>query len=124
MNQALRLRYMCASILLVGSSLTTYGQTLSLSSAFQKALQADPAIQAAEQALLAGREKNVQGAALLKPQVALAASVIGINSHAESTLPPQFAALAQPDTSGEVREAALQFTQPIYNASASSSKAA
>jgi outer membrane protein len=122
MNQALRLRYMCASILLVGSSLTTYGQTLSLSSAFQKALQADPAIQAAEQALLAGREKNVQGAALLKPQVALAASVIGINSHAESALPPQFAALAQPDTSGEVREAALQFTQPIYNASASSSK--
>jgi outer membrane protein len=93
-----------------------------LSSAFQKALQADPAIQAAEQALLAGREKSVQGAALLKPQIALTASVIGINSHAETTLPPQFAALAQPDTSGQVREAALQVIQPIYNASASASK--
>ena len=59
-----------------------HSQTLRLTEAFQQALRHDPSTLAAEQALLAGREKAVQGEALLKPQVSLGASVTGISSHA------------------------------------------
>jgi outer membrane protein len=101
---------------------TTYAQTLvqplTVREAFQRARSADPTIQAAAQALDAGREKAVQGSALFKPQVALAASVTGINTHADATLPPAFSALMQPDTSGSVRQTALQFVQPLFNATA------
>ena len=105
---------------------TTYaqtpGQSLTVREAFQRAKSADPTIQAAALALDAGREKAIQGGALFKPQVALSASVTGINSHADATLPPSFAALMQPDTAGSVRQTALQVVQPLLNASANANQ--
>ena len=97
-------------------------QTLRLTQAFQQALRSDPSTLAAEQALLAGREKAVQGEALLKPQVSLGASVTGISSHAYSNLPDPVSSLVSPDSSGHVGEAAVKVLQPLYNASYSASK--
>ena len=99
-----------------------HSQTLTLTQAFQQALRADPTILAAEQALLGGREKAVQGEALLKPQVSLGASVTGISSHAYSNWPEQMSALVSPDSSGHVGEAAVKVLQPLYNATSSASK--
>lgn len=99
-----------------------HSQTLRLTEAFQQALRSDPSTLAAEQALLAGREKAVQGEALLKPQVSLGASVTGISSHAYSNLPDPVSSLVSPDSSGHVGEAAVKVLQPLYNASYSASK--
>jgi outer membrane protein len=99
-----------------------HSQTLRLTQAFQQALRSDPSTLAAEQALLAGREKAVQGEALLKPQVSLGASVTGISSHAYSNLPDPVSSLVSPDSSGHVGEAAVKVLQPLYNASYSASK--
>ena len=99
-----------------------HSQTLRLTQAFQQALRTDPSTLAAEQALLAGREKAVQGEALLKPQVSLGASVTGISSHAYSNLPDPVSSLVSPDSSGHVGEAAVKVLQPLYNASYSASK--
>ena len=99
-----------------------HSQTLRLTQAFQQALRSDPSTLAAEQALLAGREKAVQGEALLKPQVSLGASVTGISSHAYSNLPDPVSSLVSPDSSGHVGEAAVKVLQPLYNATTSASK--
>lgn len=99
-----------------------HSQTLRLTQAFQQALRSDPSILAAEQALLAGREKAVQGEALLKPQVSLGASVTGISSHAYSNLPDPVSSLVSPDSSGHVGEAAVKVLQPLFNATSSASK--
>jgi outer membrane protein len=99
-----------------------HSQTLRLTQAFQQALRSDPSTLAAEQALLAGREKAVQGEALLKPQVSLGASVTGISSHAYSNLPDPVSSLVSPDSSGHVGEAAVKVLQPLYNSSYSASK--
>jgi outer membrane protein len=99
-----------------------HSQTLRLTQAFQQALRHDPGTLAAEQALLAGREKAVQGEALLKPQVSLGASVTGISSHAYSNLPDPVSSLVSPDSSGHVGEAAVKVLQPLYNSSYSASK--
>ena len=99
-----------------------HSQTLRLTQAFQQALRSDPSTLAAEQALLAGREKAVQGEALLKPQVSLGASVTGISSHAYSNLPDPVSSLVSPDSSGHVGEAAIKVLQPLINATSSASK--
>ena len=99
-----------------------HSQTLRLTQAFQQALRSDPSTLAAEQALLAGREKAVQGEALLKPQVSLGASVTGISSHAYSNLPDPVSSLVSPDSSGHVGEAAVKVLQPLFNATSSASK--
>ena len=52
------------------------GFALDLMGSYEKALQVDPDMLAADEAVLAGREKAVQGRALLKPQVALSASLV------------------------------------------------
>jgi outer membrane protein len=109
----------CALALLC---MNVQAQSLKLSAAFEKALAADPGIQASKEALEAGRELSIQGQSLFKPQVSLAASVTEIGIHAESALPPAFASLAQPDTSGNVRKAEVQVVQPLINAGASASQ--
>ena len=108
---------------LITLNVHVHAQSLTLSAAYQKALVSDPALQASEQALQAGREKAIQGRSLFLPQVSFTASVTAINSHAESTLPPAFAALAKPDTSGNVSQTAVQVVQPLINAGVSASKA-
>lgn len=106
-----------AFMLLSGASFA-----LDLVGSYQKALQADPAMLAADQALLAGREKAVQGRALLRPQVALTASVSGVDQHSSTSLPPPIADLLKPDSSGSVHQAAVQLVQPLYDAKASAEK--
>ncbi|HEU0200705.1 MAG TPA: TolC family outer membrane protein [Burkholderiaceae bacterium] len=104
-----------AAVLVLLSGTT---HAIDLMDSYQKALQADPSFRAAGEALAAGREKTVQGRALLLPQVALTGSYSHINDRSEANLPPAAAGLIQSESSGNVHQAAVKFTQPIYDASA------
>src|SRR6185295_16456048 len=93
-----------------------------LMTSYERALGADPAQRAANEALTAGREKAIQGDALLLPRVELTGSLSRSNDHTSSsgeTLPPPLDQIAPPqNTSGTTREVALQLKQPIYDAKA------
>jgi outer membrane protein len=91
---------------------------LDLVGSYEQALKTDPTLLAAEEALLAGREKTVQGRALLKPQVAFTAGLSRINEQTSTSLPPQLSALIKPEASGTVQQAAVQLVQPLYDANA------
>jgi outer membrane protein len=91
---------------------------LDLTDSYARALALDPTTLAADQALLAGREKAVQGRALLKPQVALSAGVNYVNEHSSTSLPPALSGLIPAQSSGTVHQVALQATKPLYNAKA------
>ncbi len=86
-----------------------------LSDAYRRALQADPTLRAAQSALLAGREKAVQGDALLKPQVALSAGLSRLNERSGAELPPPLTELISSSGSGTVQQAALQLKQPLMD---------
>ncbi|MBT2324677.1 TolC family outer membrane protein [Variovorax paradoxus] len=88
---------------------------LDLIGSYEKAMAADPAIRAADQAVLAGREKAVQGSALFKPQVSLSASLTRVSE--KSTISTA-AGSSQSGSSGNVRQVAVQLVQPLYNAKA------
>jgi outer membrane protein len=89
---------------------------IDLIGAYERALTFDPSTLAANEAVLAGREKAVQGSALLRPQVALSASVTHVNDRSSADLPPPLSELIKTESSGSVRQTALQVTQPLYNA--------
>lgn len=93
-----------------------------LSGSYQRALQADPSWRAAQAALQAGREKAVQGDALLKPQIGLTASVAHLKDHSSSSLQPPLSELIKSSSSGSVQQAALQLKQPIYDAKSAAEK--
>jgi len=93
---------------------TTSG-AIDLTGSYQRALQADSSLRAAQAALLAGREKAVQGDALLKPQVGLSAGVTHINDRMSSNVPPPLSELIKSSSSGTVQEAAVQLVQPLYD---------
>jgi len=95
---------------------------LDLSDSYAKALAADPEMRAADKALLAGREKAVQGNALLKPQLALSGGVKTVNERSSSSVPPAFADLVKSETSGTSHQVALQLSKPLYDAKASADK--
>lgn len=89
-------------------ALQAYGaQAIDLVGAYEQALRNDPAKLAADEALTAGRESALQGDALLKPRVALTASLgrLGDRTQGQSS-------------SGTVGQAAVQLTQPLYDAKA------
>jgi outer membrane protein len=94
---------------------------LNLLQSYEKAVQADPAMRAADEALAAGREKAVQGRALLLPRVTLTAGVTQVDQRSSTELPPALAGLAA-DGSGRVQQAALQLSQPIYDLKAGADK--
>lgn len=94
---------------------STQAQALDLVGAYEQALRHDPAKLAADEALLAGREKAVQGDALLRPRVALQASLGRLGDHTPGTGLPE-------NSSGTVSQATVQLTQPLYDASASVGK--
>lgn len=96
---------------------------LDLSGAYRLARQADPAIRAADAALDAGREKRVQGDALLKPQVGLSAGLAYQAQHTRSELPAALAGLVDPDASGAAHDLSIQLKQPLYDARAGAEKA-
>ena len=94
---------------------------IDLMASYERALAADPAQRAANEALSAGREKAVQGDALLWPRVELTGSISRSNEHSTSSgepLPPPFDQLVPSSSSGTSRELALQLRQPIYDAKA------
>ena len=95
---------------------STAGVAVDLEGAYRQARAADPTLRAAEAALTAGREKAVQGDALLKPQINLGAGSTYVNDRTQSSVPPPLSALIKPESSGTVNQAALQLLQPIYNA--------
>ena len=93
-----------------------------LTESYQRALQADPSLRAAQAALLAGREKAVQGDSLLKPQLGLTASVAHVNDRSSVNVPPPLSELIKSSSSGTVQQAALQLKQPIYDAKSAAEK--
>jgi outer membrane protein len=93
-----------------------------LTASYQRALQADPSLRAAQAALRAGREKAVQGDSLLKPQLGLSASVAHVNERSSASLPPPLSELIKSRSSGTVQQAALQLKQPIYDAKSAAEK--
>jgi outer membrane protein len=97
---------------------------LDLMDSYRRAQQADPTILAAQEALLAGREKAVQGSALLKPQVGLSASLAQQNDRSSAgSLPPALAGSVPDSSSGAMHQVAIQLKQPIYDAKSRADKA-
>lgn len=101
---------------------STTGFALDLIGSYERARGFDPTKLAANEAVLAGREKKLQGSALLLPQVTLSAGYSHVKDRTSLDLPPPIANLIKGDSSGSVRQAALQISQPIYNAKASADK--
>lgn len=98
--------------------LSNASSALGLMDSYAKALEADPTLRAADQAVLAGREQAVQGRALLLPRVTLSAGVTQLRDESSTSLPPALAELYKPESTGGVRQAALHLKQPIVDAKA------
>lgn len=95
---------------------------MDVAEAYRQALRNDPASLADEQALAAGREKTVQGDALLRPRVNLQAGVSRLHNRqtGESAAP---AALLTPEQStGTAQQASVQLVQPVYDRGASAGR--
>ena len=92
------------------------GFALDLMESYEKALRADPAMHAADAAVVAGREKAVQGSALWKPQVSLSASMTHVNQRSS------VGTSGTSSSAGNVHQVALQLVQPLYDAKATAEK--
>jgi outer membrane protein len=99
-----------------------HAAAIDLVDAYRQALGHDPTTLAADDALSAGREKTVQGDALLRPRISLQAGLSRIHDHNSSEPPAELAALAPADSSGTARQASVQVVQPLYDKSASASR--
>jgi outer membrane protein len=95
---------------------------LDLVGANERALKFDPAMLAAGEAVIAGREKAVQGDALLLPQINLSAGYSHVDDKSKTDLPPGLTDVIKSESSGNVRQAELQLKQPIYDAKAAADK--
>ncbi|WP_229496178.1 TolC family outer membrane protein [Massilia polaris] len=91
---------------------------MDVSDAYRQALAYDPSSLAADQALEAGREKAVQGDALLRPRVNLQASVTRLRHHSGETA----SQLLSESSSGTAREATVQMVQPLYDRGATAGR--
>ncbi|MCW5668002.1 MAG: TolC family outer membrane protein [Piscinibacter sp.] len=88
---------------------------LDLMGAYEKAQSHDPTLAAARSEVLAGREKAIQGRALLLPQVQLTAGATYLKDHSSSSsLPPQLQDVVKPNGSGTLHEVALEAKQPLW----------
>lgn len=111
-----------AAACLLGAAAAS-SHALGLAESYERALAHDPATLAADQALAAGREKAVQGRALLLPQVALSASVAYVdNRSSATTLPAPLQDLSRPESAGSAQQVAVQMVQPLYSATARADK--
>ncbi|WP_165349701.1 TolC family outer membrane protein [Methylibium sp. Pch-M] len=96
---------------------------IDLMDAYALAASHDPTIAGAHEALRAGREKAVQGRALLLPQVQLTASLTQMSDRSSSgDLPPPLADAVGSSGSGRVHEMALEMKQPIVDAKSHADK--
>lgn len=97
---------------------------LDLVESYRRAQRTDTDILAAHEARAAGREKAVQGSALLKPQIGLAASLSHLNERSSSgNLPPALAGAIPDSSAGATHQLAIQLRQPLYDAKARADKA-
>jgi outer membrane protein len=106
-----KLRLALASSLL---ALLPSARAVDLVGAYASATGADPTIQAAGEALVAGREKAVQGRAAYLPRVTLSSYATRVRDDSETALPPQLGDLAQEKTSGTLHGTTIQASQPLY----------
>ncbi|WP_076999942.1 TolC family outer membrane protein [Variovorax sp. KK3] len=106
----IRMKQAAAAVLITAASGAAFA--LDLMASYEGALRADPTMRAAEQALLAGREKAVQGDALLKPQVSLQASLSRVSE--KSTVNTAVGS-SQSDSRGNVHQVGVQLVQPLYD---------
>ena len=95
---------------------------IDLLGAYEKALSVDPARLAADEAVAAGREKARQGDAMLRPRLVLQASSTRLNNRASSDVSVPAAAIAPSESSGTASQAALQWSQPLYDQGAVADK--
>ena len=112
----------CAGAAAACALLSASAAAMDLSGSYQSALQADPSMRSAQAALLAGREKAVQGRSLLLPQIGLAASATHINDHSSVNVPAPLSELIKSESSGTVQQAALQLKQPLYDMQSAAGK--
>lgn len=98
------------------------GQAIDLIGSYQKALRYDPTMLAAGEAVLAGREKAIQGDALLLPQVSLSASYSHVSDKSTTNLPAGLSDIIKSESSGNVHQMAVEFKQPLYDAKAAADK--
>src|ERR1700747_667891 len=88
---------------------------IDLSESYARALAADPDLRAADQALRAGREKAVQGNALLKPQIGLSGGISAVDKRASFNVPAALAGVVKSQSSGTAQQVALQLSKPLYD---------
>ena len=112
----------CAVLAALGLPLAS-AQAIDLMGAYDHALSHDPSKLAADEAVAAGREKALQGDALLRPRVGLQAGVSRIDNHTSTTVPAAFSSIVPSHSNGTVQQATLQLTQPLHDATARAEKA-
>ncbi|WP_020656491.1 TolC family outer membrane protein [Massilia niastensis] len=115
---SMRLRAVPAALALLLGLGCGPAAAIDLVEAYHLALASDPASLAADQALVAGREKSVQGDALLRPRIDLVANVTRIHDRMNGDVPEAARALVRDDSSGTARNATLQLVQPLYDMAA------
>lgn len=107
-----------ALLLMCGSA-----AAVDLVSAWQQALATDPTLRAADASLQAGREKAVQGKALLLPRVNLSAGASHVDDRSsQAGLPAALAPLVPEHGSGNTWQAAVRLQQPLYDLKARAEK--
>lgn len=111
----------CAVLAALGLPIAA-AQATDLMAAYDHALRYDPAKLAADEAVVAGREKAVQGDSLLLPRVSLQAGLNRINNRTSSSAPEEFSSLLPSHSTGTARQASVQVTQPLYDAGARAAK--
>lgn len=94
---------------------SSHALAIDLIGSYERALSVDPSQRAADAAALAGREKAVQGDALLRPQVWLSGNVVRLNNRSASTL-------GDSNGTGTMHEVAVQLSQPLYDTKAVADK--
>lgn len=111
MNHRPWIRPLLAALL---AAAATGSQAVDLLGAWDSAQRVDPSKLAADEAVVAGREKAVQGRALLRPQIALSGSLTRLEDRSSSSLPPALQAAMPADSGGLTHQATLQLKQPVY----------
>jgi outer membrane protein len=109
----------------LGLLLALYGGqagAMDVADAYRQALSNDPASLAADQAALAGREKGVQGDALLRPRVNMQAGVSRIHNRQTGELAPPASLLMSEESTGTAHQASVQLVQPLYDRGAAASR--
>lgn len=95
---------------------------MDVAEAYRQALINDPASLAADQGLLAGNEKAVQGDALLRPRVNLQAGVSRVHNRQTGDMTPASSALLPESSTGTASQASVQLVQPLYDRSATANR--